>query len=301
MSLSHGAIAGVLSTVPDLDAALADYQGRLGLTLLEQGQLDADLAASWGCPASAGAWMAMLQPASAAPCFLRLVEAPVPNGFVPTTTFGWSAFELTVQDVYGWPDKLVGSGFEIVGPPREIDGLPYFVPMQVIGTGGEMLYLNERMSDTPSSDLPVAHSPVDKAFIVILATPDRAAAVDWYAKCLRLDEGGTYVIVYSMINNAFGLPADTQSAITMVQCGRLPIVEVDEYPPSATVRPGPADRLPAGNAIVTLAVDSLDACACDWITPPVVREGALYGGCRAVTTRGPAGELLELVELGRSV
>lgn len=297
MTLTHGAIAGALSTVPDLDSALADYRDRLGLQVVDEGRLDADLAASWNCPANAGARIVSLQPTSGAPCFLRLVEQPVPAGFVPTRTFGWSAFELTVQDVYGWPAKLAGSGFEVVGPPREIDGLPYFVPMQVIGTSGEMLYLNERRSDTPSSDLPVAHSPVDKAFIVILAAPDRAAAVEWYRARLGLDEGGTYEIVYSMINNAFALPPETISALTMVQCGRLPIVEIDAYPAAATARPAAPDCLPPANALVTLAVDSLDACRCDWITPPVVRDGPLYAGRRAATTHGPAGELLELIEL----
>lgn len=298
MSLSHGAIAGVLSAVPDLDAALADYRDRLGLRLLEQGLLDADLAASWGCPASAGARMAMLQPVSAAPCFLRLVEQPIPAGFVPTTTFGWSAFELTVQDVYSWPAKLEGSGFEIVGPPREIEGLPYFVPMQMLGTGSELLYLNETRSNMPSNDLPKALSPIDKAFIVILAAPDRAAAVDWYRECLSLDECDTYVIAYSMINNAFNLPPETQTAITMVQCARLPIIEVDDFPAAATTRPAAPGCLPPGNALVTLAVDSLDTCRCDWISAPVVREGPLYGGRRVATTLGPAGERLELIELG---
>jgi hypothetical protein len=50
---------------------------------------------------------------------------------------------------------------------------------------------------------------------------------------------------------------------------------------------------------VTLAVNSLDRPGLDWILPPVVREGALYAGRRAGTLRGPAGELLELVEVGQ--
>lgn len=41
------------------------------------------------------------------------------------------------------PDKLDGSGFMVVGPPQEIKGLSYFVPMQVTGQGRELLYLNE--------------------------------------------------------------------------------------------------------------------------------------------------------------
>jgi catechol 2,3-dioxygenase-like lactoylglutathione lyase family enzyme len=295
--INHGQILGGIITTPNLEAALADYQGRLGLTLIETATLSPGLAASWDCPANAGARMATLRPKSNAPCFLRLVEQAVPAAFMPTRTYGWAAYEFTVQDVYGWPERLAGSGFEIVGSPKPIDGLPYFVPMQVIGRGGEMIYLNEVVCDTPSSDLPKANCLVDHIFICILATADLAATVAWYRDRLNLDEGGSYTLEYTMINKAFGLPAGTQSTITMVQKGRLPIIEVDGYPASATSRAGNAGCLPAGNALITLAVERLDTLSLDWISPPAIQDGALYAGHRAATTLGPAGERLELVEI----
>lgn len=299
MILPHGSILGGVVAVPDMAAALADYRDRMGLELVSDAPLDGELARSWGCPSSVGARMATLRPSSGAECFLRLVEQPVPEGFVPTTTFGWASYELTVQDVFGWPDRIAGGGFEIVGPPAEIEGLPYFVAMQVVGTGREMLYFNETRSDTPSTDLPRAKSAMDHIFIVILAVPDRADAVRWYKDRLGLDEGETYVIEYTMINEAFGLPPGTTSGLTMVQNGRLPIVEIDDYPDIATERPRAPGCLPPGNSLVTLAVRDLDACRCTWIAEPVVRDGTLYAGRRSATTVGPAGELLELVEAAR--
>jgi catechol 2,3-dioxygenase-like lactoylglutathione lyase family enzyme len=297
-ALTHGQILGGTITTPDLDRALTDYRDRLGLTVVEQGTLAADLAASWATPASTGARFALLHPTSGAPCFIRLVEQPTPPDFKPTRSYGWAAFEITVQDVYNWPAKLDGSGFDIVGPPREIEGLPYFVAMQMTGRGREMIYLNEVRQNTPSSDLPKAASPVDHIFIVILACADRPVALDWYADKIKLDIGGSYTIDYTMINKAFALPDGTQSTITMVQKGRLPIIEVDGYPQAATVRPDPADALPAGNAMVTLAVDSLDALDLDFIAPPVGRDGPFYADRRSATVFGPAGERLELIEIG---
>jgi catechol 2,3-dioxygenase-like lactoylglutathione lyase family enzyme len=297
--MTHGQILGGTITTPNLNLALTDYRDRLGLSVVEQGTLPTDLTASWATPASNGARFATLQPTSGAPCFLRLVEQPTPPDFKPTRTYGWAAFEITVKDVYNWPAKLAGSGFDIIGPPKEIEGLPYFVAMQMTGRGREMIYLNEVRQNTPSSDLPKAVSPVDHIFIVILACDDRPAALDWYADKVKLDVGGSYTIEYTMINKAFALGDGTESTITMVQKGRLPIIEVDGYPEAATVRPGPADALPAGNGIVTLAVESLDALGLDWITPPVVRNGPMYAGRRVATVRGPAGELLELIEISR--
>lgn len=296
--LTHGRILGATATVPDLDAALRDYRDTLGLGVVEHGVVPADLAAGWGCPANAGSPYAALQPASGTPCTLRLVEQPLPAAFVPTTTFGWAAFEITVQDVFGWPDRLADSGFDIVGAPREIPGLPYFVAMQMLGRGREMIYLNEVRADTPTSDLPPAAAPVDRIFIVILACADRAATMAWYRDRLALEEGGSYVIPYTMISKAFGMPLDSLHGLSMAQNGRMPIVEIDDYPAAATKRAGMTGMLPPGNALVTLAVDRLDGRGLDFIAPPVARDGPVYAGRRSATVRGHAGELLELIEIG---
>ncbi len=293
---AHGSIIGGVVATPDLKAALSDYQDRLGFHLVETGLVPDALAKSWGIEGLTGKPMATLQPTSGAHCFIRLVEQPLPTDFVPTTTFGWASYEFTVQDVFGWPAKIQGSGFDIIGPPKEIQGLPYFVAMQVHGRGKEMLYFNETRSNTPSTDLPFAQSPMDHIFIVILATPDREATVAWYRDRLGLDVGDSYTIPYSMINNAFGLPADTLSSLTMVQKGRMPIIEIDDYPPQTLPRRADTGCLPPGNSMVTLAVDDLDRVEVDWIAPPQILPGALYAGRRSATVRGLAGELLELVE-----
>lgn len=293
----HGSILATLACTPDLDAALSDYRDTLGLDLVACDRLDPDLAASWGCPASAGQRMAVLCPASGAACWFRLVEQPVATGYVPTRTFGWASFELTVRDVFAVSETLRGSGFEVVGEPREIAAIPFFVAMQALGRGGEMIYFNETRAMMPATDLPFARSEVDHAFIVILAAQDRKAAVDWYRDRLNLDEVDSFTIPYAMINRAFDLPADTVHTLTMIQQGRLPIVEIDGYPDAATPRVAIPDALPPGNALVTLAVRSLDALSLDWIAPPQTRAGAPYLGRRSATVRGPSGELVELIEL----
>ena len=294
--IGHGTILGGVVTTPDIDAALADYAGTLALDLVSDAPLGEAVAASWGVPDLAPVRCATLRPASGEPCWMRLVEQPLEPAFAPVRSFGWAAYELTVKDVFGWPERLSGSGFTIVGNPREIPGLPYFVAMQVTGRGREMLYLNEVRCDTPTSDLPPAKSDADRIFITILATPDFDATLAWYRDALRLDEGGRYEIVYSMINQSFGLPDDTTHRLAMVQKGRMPIVEVDAYPAAATHRAVARGQLPPGNALVSLAVDDLDALPLDWIAPPDAHPPPPYEGARAATVRGPAGELLELIE-----
>lgn len=300
MTIARGTILGGLSTLSDLEAGVRAYRDVLGLDLVETGQLDAILAASWGCPQNAASRFASFRPASGEPCWLRLVEQPAHHAFTPTTTFGWAAFELTVEDVWHWPDALPADLFTIVGPPKVLENMePAFIPMQVLGPGREMIYLNQVLKDMPGSDLPRARSPVDRIFIVVLAARDREASVAWYRDRLGFERGSDFTIGYSMINNAFGLPAETLTTLTMVAKGRMPIVEVDDYPRAASERVGHSGMLPAGNALVSLAVDDLADCDVAWIAPPARRDGALYQGRRAGTAQGPAGELVELVETGR--
>lgn len=295
--IGKGTILGGTITVPVLADAIAAWRDVLGLKLCERGEIAADLATSWGAPACAGLPFATLRPASGAPFWIRLIEQPAHPEFVPTTTYGWSAFELTVQDVFGWPDRLAGSSFEIIGPPRTIANMePAFIPMQVLGPGREMIYLNEVVGTMPGFDLPRAACAVDKAFIVVLAARDRAASVRWYVDALGMEESATFTIPYTMINRAFDLPADHLTTLTMIASGAMPVVEVDDYPAAVTERPCHAGLLPPGNAMVTLALPDLDGCQVDWIAEPALRQGGIYEGCRAGTVMGAAGELVELVE-----
>ncbi len=297
--LQHGRIMGGVVATPDIDLALSDYRDRLGFNLLADGSVGEKVAMSWGLTGLSRARMATLQPKSGAECYLRLIEQPLPIDFKPTTTFGWGSYEITVQDVMNWPEKLSGSGFRIIGEPKEIPSMPYFIAMQMLGRGEEMIYLNETLMNTPSTDLPPARSPVDHMFIVILATPDREKTVKWYCEKLHLDGSDTFTIEYTMINSAFGMPAGTTSSLTMVQKGRLPIVEVDDYPVQAEYRNAPEGGLPPGNSLVSLAVDSLDLINLPFIAAPQILDGPVYGGRRSATVIGTAGEYLELIEIGR--
>ncbi|WFL76382.1 VOC family protein [Altererythrobacter arenosus] len=299
MSIAHGTILGGLSTVPDLEQALRAYRDVLGLELVEQSKIDAGLAACWGCPANVGSPYAVLRPVSGEPCWFRLVEQPDHPDFRPTRSFGWAAFECTVEDVWRWPDALPEDLFTIVGPPKNIENMkPTFIPMQALGPGREMIYLNQVL--VPESDLllPPARSPVDRIFICVLAATDREKAIAWYREALGLERGADYTIPYTMINKAFELAPDTLTTLTMIQHARMPIVEIDDYPAAATERPRHADMLPPGNALVTLAMRDLDTCQVEWISPPSDRSGALYEGRRVATTVGPSGELVECVEVG---
>jgi hypothetical protein len=292
---NHGAILCGTMLAPAFDAALADYRGALGLPVVEEGRVSPDLARSWGAPAQVGCRFALLK---AGRGFLRLVGGSVvPEGFRPLRTYGWAAYEMSVADAFALHVRLEGGPFAVLGAPKRVPGFTSFIPFQVAGRSGEVLYLNTVLeSRTAGLDLPLAESQVDGMFIAVLAAEDRAATVRFQVEALGFEAGETFRFPYSMINNSFGLPDAHETEVTMTCVGRAPACEVDQYPEGADHRPRSAGELPPGNSLVTFAHRDLDAVAAPFIEAPVRRDGPLYGGARVATVIGPAGERIELVE-----
>jgi catechol 2,3-dioxygenase-like lactoylglutathione lyase family enzyme len=285
-------------TVADPEASAARYVEWLDYSVIERGTLSPALAAAWGAPESAGRAYAVLQPSSGADIFLRFVAGdPVPD-YRPLRTYGWAAIEICVQDVLKVNERMLNSPFEIIGPPREIDGLPAIYPMQVKGPDGEIVYLTQIRSDLPAFDLPRAASLIDKLFILVLACSDMEASIDWFEKTVGLSLGRKMDIVYTMLGNAFNLPMEQLHTISTVVHERDVFLELDQYPDAATPRPAHAGQLPPGIAICTLSHPDLSTVKGDWITPPTRRDGAVYGGQLTGTLRAPDGTLVELVQLG---
>ncbi len=281
---------------PDLAASLDDYTRVLGLSVIEDGPVDAGLAAGWGAPALAGRRSVLLRHADGRPFFLRLVES-APIAYQPLRSFGWAAYEHTVANCDALFADIKGSAFTVIGEPKLVPGFDNFIPFQVVGRAGEVLYLNQVLkSGMTELDLPHTEARVDQMFIAILAAPDRAAAVAFHQDVLGFEVGDTWSIPYSVINNSFGLPADTITDMTMTQQGRMPASEIDQYPAAATPRAGVAGELPPGNAMISFICASLDAVTAPFLAPPARHDGALYAGRRTAVVRGAAGELIELIE-----
>ncbi len=291
---THGRIKCGTVATPAFDASVADY-ATLGLSVMAAGVVAADLAAAWGAPACAGRRFALLH-GGGRDCYIRLIEAtPVP-GYAPLRTHGWAAFEISVADVFGLHARLAGSAFRVLGAPKPVGSFTTFIPFQVAGRSGEVLFLNQVL--TPSADgvdLPLASVDVDQIFIVPLAAPDRAAALTFH-EGLGFAAGATYTLLYTVINAAFGLPADHQTTMTMTRVGSIAASEIDQYPPAATARPVPPGELPPGNAMVSFIVASLDAVAAPLLGPPTRGDGPLYNSRRIGCVRGTAGEIIELIQ-----
>lgn len=285
--------------VNDIEVSITLYRDILGQAVVEDGELNQAIADSWGAPRLGNARTCLLQPKSGAESYLRLIQSPdIVKPTAHATTFGWCAFEINVIDVFALAESLHGTGFTVVGPPKHLDNISNVIPMQVVGPDQEVLFLNQVLASDSQTDLPIAESIVDRIFIAILASKNREASVLEYTNQLACQESGTHELRYSLINRAFGLDPETKHQLTLVQDGRVPIIEVDQYPSAAMPRPVNSGNLSHGTTMVSLMVDDLDALPLTnrLSDKPIRADGLLYGGHRSIVLRGSSGELLELIE-----
>jgi catechol 2,3-dioxygenase-like lactoylglutathione lyase family enzyme len=284
-------------TVADPEATAARYVEWLDYGVVERGVIDADLATAWGTPASAGRPFVVCRPASGQDVFLRFIQGNPPADYRPLRTYGWAALEICVADTLAVAERMARSPFEIIGPPRELDGMPEIFPMQVRGPDQEIVYLTQIRGQTPGNRLPTAQSLIDRLFILVLACSDLAAARRWFAEDLKLAVGPPISLRYTMISKAFGLDMETKHVIATAGHDIDTFLEFDQYPDETTSRPRELGALPPGIAMVTLEHPDLDSISAPWLSAPKPRGGALYDGRRHGVTSGSDGTLIELLSL----
>jgi hypothetical protein len=253
------------------------------------------LALSWAAPSAAGRSYVVCRPASGAEVYIRFVQGDPPADCRPLRTFGWAAMEICVSDTLAVEQRLRASPFEIIGPPRELDGMPEIFPMQVRGPDDEIVYLTQIRAQPLGVRLAAARSPIDRLFIIVLAGSDLASTAEWFADRLGLAVHPEAAIRYTMLSKAFDLPPETKHRIMTAGHELDVFLEFDQYPSGATHRPREPGELPPGIAMVTLEHPAIDAVSAGWLTPLERRAGLIYGDRWQGVSCAPDGTMVELV------
>lgn len=292
------AILMVTLVVADLGAAERAYIDWLGFRLTDRGTVTTQQAADWNTTAVAGSRYAILQSASGAEVYLRLIERPPTEGFAAMRTHGWNSNEILVEDPAALERKFAAadSPFRVIGPTAPLGSNSTVIAMQALGPAGELNYFTRIPPEGGTFIKTPARTFVDRSFIVVLGGPSMAAMRRFYAEVLGNAPTAPYLSTVSVLQEALDLPKDTQTALALVPISPGFLIELDEYPPVTTPRPRRPDDLPPGMAMVSFTVDDLAARPIAWHAKPVVRREAPYQGRRAGIVLGAAGEWIELVE-----
>jgi len=289
-------IVAVTITAPDLAAIEQAYREWLDYEIVARGTVSREEAEQWAAPAVEGRAYLVMQPASGEAVYLRFVEQAPMAGAEPLRTHGWNATEILVEDPHALAQKLRDSPFRIIGEPRPLSMNPAIVAMQVIGPAGELLYLTRIPPGESAFGLGSARSFVDRVFIVVLGGADASQMLEYYHAGYGLAITEPAPARVGVLNREWGFADDHEIPLAIVRLPDSFLIEVDGYPAKASKRPTRAGELPPGMAIVSFAVDSLDAVDVPLLTQPRSLESMPYAGRRAALARGAAGELIELIE-----
>lgn len=274
------------------------YHDDLGYEVVERGQVESALAHGWGAPAVAGNRYLLMRPASGMPVYLRFIETDTADDTMPHATEGWNAAEMLVEDTDELARRLATSKhFRIVGPPAFLTPEQSIRALQVTGPNNEMLYLTKVVRpESVDLDIGTAASFVDRVFIVVAGARDLGALMNFYRDRLKLPVTEPVPYRIAVLSRAYGLPEDRMHRLSLAVMRNQFFLELDEYPAAARPRNSPPGMLPGGIAMVTFEVESLDAVAVPFVSPPALYNPAPYDGRRSATVKGAAGELIELVE-----
>lgn len=293
-------IAIVTLLVRSLAPVETAWQEHLDYQTVRQGTLSPELAGAWDAPGMAGREFILMRPASGAEVFLRFIRMPPGMDDVPPfMTHGWNATEILVQDPDALAQKLQNSPFRVIGPPADLTPGPDAPrAMQVIGPAGELLYFTRIIPGGTAFDLGPATVPVDRVFITVVAGPSLAGLRDYYSQRLGLPVGENLYWPIEVLARAHALPADTPFPLAVAILPRDYLIELDEYPRTARPRARQPGMLPAGMAMVSFTVDTLQPAADGpaWRQPPRAIADFPYRGRRVAVAVGPAGEWLEAIE-----
>ncbi|MFY7974445.1 MAG: hypothetical protein ACOVOT_08470 [Rubrivivax sp.] len=266
---SAGPLLHATLIVADAAPLVAAY-AHLGLVVQNESRIAESDAGAWGAAGShlVGRRRVDLGPLGAAEPLLRLIVVP---GTAPRPTrwhHGWLALEILVRDVDTLATRLAmagGAGFQVVGPPADLDVSPAIRAMQLVGPAGEMLYLTQVKAEVPPFAIPLSSrlpqgQDLGPLFIAVMATPSRAAAL---AACAPLGAGPAlqFETKVTVLNRALGHALDKRWPVATVQWAGECLFEIDEVvdpglrPPLAAA----GQSLPAGLAWIAIACDAVPA------------------------------------------
>ncbi|HKF76939.1 MAG TPA: hypothetical protein VKF59_12405 [Candidatus Dormibacteraeota bacterium] len=277
MAPALGPILAATVVVADLDRAAAAYRALLGWHEVAAGRRD-------------GVRWCVLGPVGARWGLVRLLEAPGAARQPTFRTLGWAALEIMVADADATFERCLGvPGFEVLQRPSAVGGGDALRALQASGPGGEGLYLTQVRRQPDLFSLPALGDGEHRVFVAVLATQDVEASRGFFESAFGVPRVTDHPLPVRVLNQAYGLPADTLHRISTVQLAGGSVVEVDEYPPKAVPRPEGS----AGVTSVTFAGSRPAASAARPLPP---RPEPPYWGAAAWSMEGPFGLRIEVVQ-----
>jgi catechol 2,3-dioxygenase-like lactoylglutathione lyase family enzyme len=235
---SAKAVAYVVVSVTDLDAAIDFWVGRLGLELeTRRSGSDPGLAAAWGLPADGIVEGALLRTPGVPDGGIHLVQFKTPGPAVregaSSTDLVPKSIDIDVRDLPARYDELVAAGYAFRSKPGRLETATGGVVHEVhlpAADGMNLVFLEE-----DGVHQPVSPKGYGAAAQIVLVTADNARETAFFREVFGLEDLSHNVFGGPEVEKTIGLPPGASLDITILGAktspfGRLEFVQYQKAP-----------------------------------------------------------------------
>jgi len=248
-----GPISLVTILTRNLEASISIYSKTFNWEVSESiHPLGLELTKRWNVPGLIGAPTATVAGINGG---VRFIESAEPLPVLPLRTFGWSALEVCVDDVFAYTDKAISAGFTLLNEPVALSGTDKPLPLiaaQLAGINGEVLYITQILGEMPNFELPDVKTQTGNIFICVLGASDLEASRKLLEEGFDLRRASDRKVAIKVLNKVFNKTLTEVHRLSSLQLNGRNAIEIDQMPTDATQREVKEGFLPAGISIVSV-------------------------------------------------
>ena len=251
--MTIGPISLVTILTRNLESSLSMYSQAFNWEILQSiHPLNLELAQRWGATKLAGAPTATVAGINGGVRFIQSQDYLTP---APLKTFGWSALEVCVDDVFYYTDRAVKAGFTLLNEPVALSGSDKPLPLiaaQLAGLNGEVLYITQILDEMPNFELPDVKKESGSIFICVLGASDLEASRKVLEEGFDLRRASDRHVAIKVLNKVYDKPLTDTHRLSSLQLSGRNAIEIDQMPAEAVDREVKDGLLPPGISIVSV-------------------------------------------------
>lgn len=255
--MTIGPISLVTILTRNLESSLSMYSQAFNWEISQSiHPLNLELAQRWGATKMAGAPTSTVAGINGGVRFIQSQDYLTP---APLKTFGWSALEVCVDDVFYYTDRAVKAGFTLLNEPVALSGSDKPLPLiaaQLAGLNGEVLYITQILDEMPNFELPDVKKESGSIFICVLGASDLEASRKVLEEGFGLRRASDRHVAIKVLNKVYKKPLTDTHRLSSLQLNGRNAIEIDQMPAEAVHREFKDGLLPPGISIVSVVGQS---------------------------------------------
>ncbi len=251
--MAIGPIAIVTMLTADLEKSQNMYSKAFNWKITNRDEIVTEIEARrWGSESLIGAKTVSVTGINGR---VRFIEALDITKTQPLRTFGWTALEICVDDVFAYTDRAIAAGFELLNEPVALSGTGQPLPLiaaQLAGPNGEVVYITQILSEVPNFELPDVNTESGSIFICVLGASDLEKSRAVLESNFQLRRASDREVAIKVLNRVYGKDLATLHRLSSLQLNGRNAIEIDQLPILASTREKQAGQLVPGIAMVSV-------------------------------------------------